>query len=216
MKTDRSFFAEPKNVDAATPAVVIAMHVWGVDADMRAAAQRFADNGYLAAVPDLYAGFDDVPDGDCETDYTLFMPFAKQLQPDQVDAALRAAHDRLRERSKGKIAVAGFCMGGRIALARTTQPYAALFSAAAIWYGQITIEAEAVVMPIVGSYASEDTGIPQAGVSEFQSKLRVPNDIVVYPDVKHAFADATRSVYDESAAEDSWRRTLDFLGQHLK
>lgn len=216
MSTGRTFYTEPKSADSKTPGIVICMHVWGVDADMRAVAQRFADNGFLCIVPDLYAPFENVPNGDGATDYTQFMPFAKQLQPEQVDAALGAAHARLREKSHGKVAVAGFCMGGRIALARTTQEYAPLFSAAAIWYGAITIEPDAVVMPVVGSYASEDTGIPEAGVMDFRSKLKVPNDIVVYPGVHHAFADATRSVYDKRAAEDSWRRTLDFLGKHLR
>ena len=35
-----AFIAVPQNATRATPCVVLAMHLWGVDADMRAAAQR--------------------------------------------------------------------------------------------------------------------------------------------------------------------------------
>ena len=50
-----AFFAAPQTEREETPAVVLAMHLWGVDASMRAAAERFARAGFVTLVPDLCA-----------------------------------------------------------------------------------------------------------------------------------------------------------------
>lgn len=211
----RTYVATPSDAGEATPTVVLAMHLSGVDASMRDAARRFAEAGFAVAIPDLYARFD-APDGDVETDYKAFFPFAQKLDVSTVDPDVRAAAQWLRAaHPRSKMAIAGFCMGGVMALHRTTREYADLFSAAAVWYGAIRIDPKSVAIPVVASYGSNDASIPIETVKAFRESLSVPNDVVVYPNAGHAFCDETRPSYEKNAADDSWQRSLAFLHDYL-
>lgn len=211
----RTFVASPANANESTPTVVLAMHLYGIDRCMRETAQRFADGGFSVAIPDLYARFD-APDGDVETGYKTFLPYAQKLDVATVDPDIRAAATWLkRAHPKSKTAIAGFCMGGVMALHRTTAHYADMFTAAAVWYGAIRVDPNDVAIPLVGSYGSNDQGIPIDDVVAFRQALKVPNDVAIYPNAGHAFCDVTRPAYEKNAADDSWQRSLAFLHDYL-
>ena len=211
-----TYEALPENRDPQTPCVVVAMHVWGVDEDMRACARRFADAGFAAAVPDLYEGMD-APGGDGETDYRRFVPFAQRLSFETVDPKIRAAAQSLRERfPRARVAIAGFCMGGIMALRRASG-YRGVFDAAAVWYGALNgVDPAEIDVPVVASFGAEDASIPVGEVERFAHGLRVPSDVKIYAGAGHAFCDSTRDSYEAGAAEDSWARTLAFLRTRLK
>ena len=211
----RSYFAAPRNAGDATPTVVLAMHLTGIDRSMRNVANRFAESGFGCIIPDLYARFD-APDGDLVEDYKLFLPYAAKLAKETVDPDIRAGAAWLRaQHPRTKIAIAGFCMGGIMALVRAIG-YSDIFNAAAVWYGAIRIDPKLVEIPVVGNYGAEDHGIPVDTVEAFRAALPVPNDIVIYPNAGHAFADDTRPAYEKNAADDSWRRSLAFLRRYLE
>lgn len=210
-----TYTAFPKNAGPATPSVVLAMHIWGVDENMRACARRFADAGFATVVPDIYEGMG-APNGDGETDHKRFLPFAQKLTFEVVDPAIRAGAQLLRERfPQTRTAIAGFCMGGVMAL-RRSYGYSDIFSAAAVWYGGLNaVDGSNVDIPIVASFGADDTGIPLEAVQTFEQALHVPHDVKVYPGAGHAFCDETRSSYEPRACEDSWTRALAFLRKHL-
>lgn len=210
----RAYFAAPRDLSPATPGIVLAMHLWGLDRGTREAARRFAAAGFATIAPDLYARVD-APDGDEVDDHRAFVPLARGLTLETVDPDIRAAAGWLRARlPAAKLAIAGFCMGGVIAMYRTVG-YTDLFSAAAVWYGlHPRIEAADVEIPLVASYGADDAGIPVASVERFRDALRVPHDVVIYPGAGHGFADQ-REAYHAQAAEDAWRRTVDFLRPRL-
>lgn len=209
------YTAVPDDAGPDIPSVVLAMHVWGVDENMRACARRFADAGFATVVPDLYEGMD-APDGDGETDYRKFVPFAQKLSFENVDPKIRAGAQWLRERfPQTKTVIAGFCMGGIMALKRA-HGYSDIFRAAAVWYGALNdVDAAAIDIPIVASFGAEDTGIPVDSVERFAAALRVPNDLKIYAGAGHAFCDQTRASYEPAAAQDSWGRALAFLREQL-
>jgi len=106
-------------------------------------------------------------------------------------------------------------MGGGIALRVAVGSNA--FDACAIWYGKVTVaEADALKIPMAGSYGARDTSIPADGVREFQARLRVPSDVKIYPEAGHAFFDDRRNSYVPSAAEDAWMRTTAWFATYLK
>lgn len=210
-----AYSASPRNVQPDTPGVVIVLHIWGVDESIREAVRAFAKAGFAAVAPDLFARLG-APDGDGENDYTKFLPFAQKLQPAQVDGDLRAAAQWLRSaHPKSKVGVTGFCMGGAIAL-RQAVDNANVFAADAVFYGKPNIDPAKVAVPLLGSYGEKDTGIPAESVRDFFSKLRVPNDVKIYPDAGHAFMDHARPSYVADAAADAWRRTIAFFTKYLK
>jgi carboxymethylenebutenolidase len=211
----RAYYAAPRDADAQTPSVVLAMHLTGVDAQQRDTARRFAVEGFATVVPDLYGRFS-APDGDVEGDHRAFLPFAKRLTFETVDPDLRAAAAWIHAKhSRARPAIAGFCMGGAMAV-RRAHGYADVFSGAAIWYGRVNdVDPATVDIPLVASFGSADHGIPLESVRAFASGLTVPNDVKIYDGAAHAFCDQRGDAYDEAAAEDSWRRSIAFLRSHL-
>jgi len=227
-----AYTATPKDATANTPGIVVVMHIWGVDTSIRDVVRRFAKQGYVAIAPDLFGRFG-APSGDNQTDYKPFQALAQKLDTKQVDGDIRAAAQWiLASHPNAKIGVTGFCMGGRIAL-RQTVDNGDIFSAAAIWYGAVRnvtggptgnegpVESalaytDQIHIPIEGNYGERDTGILAADVRAFQQRLRVPNDIKIYPEAGHGFFDDQRSSYVPSAASDAWSRTLAFFAKYLK
>ncbi|MBV9148872.1 MAG: dienelactone hydrolase family protein [Candidatus Eremiobacteraeota bacterium] len=227
-----AYAATPKDASASTPGVVVVLHIWGVDANIRDIVRRFAKAGYVAIAPDLF-GRMGAPSGDNASDSAVFRPFASKLDSKQVDGDIRAAAEWIRsQHPQAKIGVTGFCMGGKIAL-RQTIDNGDIFSAGSIWYGAVRgvtggpsdnsapIDAalayvDQIHIPIEGSYGERDTGILAADVREFQKRLRVPNDIKIYAEAGHGFFDDTRASYVPSAAADAWPRALAFFAKYLK
>ena len=106
------YAAVPSGGAAPYPAVVIAFHVGGLDEFDKVMADRLAEAGYVAVVPDLFHRY---------TEEQLNGPRLERLNylndPDII-ADMNAAVDFLVADShvdSDRIGVTGFCMGGRIA-----------------------------------------------------------------------------------------------------
>jgi carboxymethylenebutenolidase len=210
-----AFAAWPKSAGAATPSVVVIMHVWGVDTSIRDVVRRFAKAGFAAVAPDLYARFG-APSGDGITDSAIFRPYAQKLDSDQYVGDIEAAVHWLQSKFAGtKVGITGFCMGGHIVLV-TVVDTGTLFAAACPFYGYVEgVDPKTIHIPICGNYGARDESIPAANVRAFASALTVPNDIRVYDEAGHAFFDDTRPRYVASAAADAWRRTIAFFTKFL-
>jgi carboxymethylenebutenolidase len=120
-----------------------------------------------------------------------------------------------------KLAITGFCWGGRI-----TWLYAAYnqqVKAGAAWYGRLEGSATELMpkypmdvasqinAPILGLYGGADTGISQESVTRMVTALTAANKhskIIVYPEVGHAFNADYRPSYNEAAAKDAWAKLL--------
>jgi carboxymethylenebutenolidase len=209
------YAARPSHSAPGLPAIVVIMHVWGVDASIRDVVRRLAKAGIAAIAPDLYFRLNP-PSGDDRTDSDAFRPYAKQLVREQYDGDARSAARWLSAQfPKSKIGVLGFCLGGRIALEEAVDN-GDVFAAVIPFYGAVKdIDPAAVHIPVCGSYGARDTSIPAADVRTFQSQLHVPNDIKIYDGAGHAFFDDRRPAYVAAAASDAWQRTVAFIERYL-
>ncbi len=210
-----AYAAYPKNVRLNTPGVVIAMHIWGVDAAIRDTVRRYAKAGFSCIAPDLYSRMN-APSGDGSTNVDEFRPLAAQLERKQYGGDMRAAALHVLSKSpQGKLGVTGFCMGGHLALIEALDN-ADIFAAVAPFYGAVKdIDPAEIRIPVCGSYGEKDHSIPAEDVRTWRSHLRVANDIRIYPAAGHAFFDDTRSSYVASAADDAWKRTIAFFKDNL-
>lgn len=210
-----AYVVYPKGVGANTPGVVISMHIWGVDEQIRDTARRYAKAGFSCIAPDLYSRMN-APSGDGSTNVDEFRPFASQLQRKQYGGDMRAAGLQLLSKSpQCKIGVTGFCMGGHLALIQALDN-ADVFDAVAPFYGAVKdIDPSEIHIPVCGSYGEKDHSIPADDVRVWRGMLRVPNDVRIYPSAGHAFFDDTRSSYVASAADDAWKRTTQFFKDTL-
>jgi len=106
------------------PGVVVIHESWGLNADIRAHADRLAVSGYLALAPDLYGG---------KSWLRCIRGVFRQLHAGSGPAfdALDAARGWLAARPDctGRTGVIGFCLGGGFALLCAPR---AQFSAAAV------------------------------------------------------------------------------------
>jgi carboxymethylenebutenolidase len=193
---------------------------WGLNDQIKGVAERLAGAGYRALVPDLYRG-----------KVALEAKEAEHLMTnlnfgDAAGQDVRGAVQHLKASGSARTGVTGFCMGGALTLlAAVNVPEA---DACVIWYGFPPLEyvdASKIKAPLLGHYAIHDVPFPIAKVDELEQKLRAASVKFEFHryDAKHAFANETADEkkldmlkYDPQAAELGWRRTMEFLGRHLK
>ena len=214
----KGYLVEPSNKVNA-PGIVVIQEWWGLDDEVKAVADRFAEAGYRALVPDLYRG-----------KLALAANEAEHLMGDLNfgDAAgqdIRGAVQYLKATGSSKVAVTGFCMGGALTvLAACNVPE---LDGSIIWYGNPPLEyvnAENITKPILGHWALHDEFFPIAGVDQLEQKLKqagVNYEFHRY-DTKHAFANPksdTRGLaplkYNAEAAQLAWDRTIQFLQKYI-
>src|SRR4051812_26607479 len=103
------YLAEPATEGRETPGVIVIQEWWGLNAQIRGVADRLAQAGYLALVPDLFRG-----------QVTVEQKEAEHLmgELDFADAAsqdIRGAVLYLKTRVS-RLGCVGFCMGGALTL----------------------------------------------------------------------------------------------------
>jgi carboxymethylenebutenolidase len=203
------------------PAVVVVHEILGLTDDVRRQADRVAAAGYLALAPDLF-GWGATPRCLAATLLSTVRGHGRAL--DDVNAARR--YLAARDDCTGTVGILGFCLGGGIALLVSPDG----FAAAAPSYGDLPRDAEQrlrAACPVVGSYGGSDRMLPgrAARLERLLTDVGVPHDVKEYPGATHGFmyphtgkaAWTGRFLrYDADAAEDAWRRIIDFFDTHLR
>jgi carboxymethylenebutenolidase len=205
------------------PGVVVIHEIFGVNDDIRRIARRFADAGYLAAVPDLMSGGMHVA---CVLRAMQALRAGGGPQVDDLEALLDALAARP---DVARIGAVGFCMGGGFALLLGTR---ARVDAAGVFYGDTRPREElARVCPLTGGYGGLDRMFAAKGRALIATldELGKEHDVRMYDDAGHSymndaghpfFAWLARPLlhveYNAAAAEDSWRRMLAFFARHLR
>lgn len=210
----RAYLARP--ADAPRAGLIVIHEWWGLNENIREMSNRLAAAGYLALAVDLY-------DGEAAADPARARELmsAAMDDPERIDAQLEAAFHWLHdEGGVARVGTIGWCFGGALSL-RTAMMLPEELDAAVIYYGRVVTEPARLaplMMPILGIFGGQDRGIPVESVLEFEAILQTLGktaDIVIYDDADHAFANPSGTRYEPEAAEDAWRRTLEFLAEHL-
>ena len=208
-------------------AVVVIQEWWGLNDQIRGVADRLAQAGFTALVPDLYRGKSTV---EAEEAHHLMsgLDFADAASQDIRGAvqALAAHGGKGGGKGGGKVGVTGFCMGGALTvLALTMAPEAA---AGVVWYGNPPLEfvdAAKIKVPVMAHWAEQDAAFPIAGVDALEAKLQAAG--VAYTGHRylahHGFANETAqgpgriamTQYDAAWAQLAWDRSFAFFGHHL-
>lgn len=221
--------AKPAGVKNA-PVVLVISEIFGVHEYIADTARRLAKAGYYAMAPDLFFR---------QGDPSMYGEMAKLMAevvskvPDaQAMADLDAcvAHAQSEGADASRLAITGFCWGGRITwLYAAHQPK---LKTGVAWYGRLVGKATAtspkhpldlvgqMKAPVLGLYGGQDTGIPVKTVEDMKqalAKVSGPaskSEFVIYPDAPHAFHADYRPSYRADAAADGWKRMLAWFKQH--
>jgi carboxymethylenebutenolidase len=215
LDTVPGYFARPQG-HAPWPAIIVIQEWWGLDAQTKSIADRFAALGYLAFAPDLYHG-ELAQLGDGEKALSLVQKYAPGAAGDlrKIFDALHAHPD-----CTGKVGSVGFCFGGRMSLSLgIIRPVDAVCT----FYGggmqQIFDQMGTFKSPVLGLFGDKDVSIPLGTIEEFGKLLKnlgLEHEIIVYPNSGHAFfRDSDPTVYKPEAAQDAWERVTKFFRKHL-
>ncbi len=210
------YFVAPSDMFEPLPAVIMIHEWWGLNDNIRAMADRLAGEGYIVLAVDLYGG--KVAKNSAEA--RQFMLSVVE-DPEAANANIRSAYEFVSATAGApRVGSLGWCFGGGWSL-NTAQLFPDDLDATVIYYGQVTNDEDKlrpINSPILGLFAQKDTGIKVSSVKAFEEalkNLRKNHEVHVYPGVGHAFANPTGRNYNEAAATDAWRRTLEFLDLHL-
>lgn len=212
--TTPGYLAQPAD-EESYPGLVIIQEWWGLVPHIREVAERFAREGFIVLLPDLYHGKETE-----EPDEARKLAMALD-RDDAVAEIVDAIHylQSLDQVSSQKIGVVGWCMGGGLAL--STAAESADVGAVVAFYGRPLDEEDAarIEAPVLGLYAEKDQGIPVDSVRQFEDVLEehdIPHEIHVYPGAEHAFFNDTREAYNADYAMDAWERTLAWFDEYLE
>ncbi len=200
-------------------AVVVLQEIFGVNAHIRAVADRLAARGYLAVAPATFARVrPDVDlgygDEDMRTGREL-KAAVEALPAPGVLADIQAAIDHAAQASGRKVGVVGFCWGGLLAW-RAACLLEGLSAAVPYYGGGMTTAGEAARqprVPVLAHFGERDHFIPVDGVQAF-ARAHPEVQVHLYA-ADHGFNCDHRGSYDEAAAMAARDRTLAFLDQHL-
>jgi len=204
------------------PVVLVVQEIFGVHEHIKDLCRRLGKSGYLAVAPELYARQGDV--SRMKDIQEILSTVVAKVPDAQVMGDLDATVAWAAGTGEGdvrRLAVTGFCWGGRI-----TWLYAAhnpKVKAGAAWYGRLVGQtgeltpanpidlASALTVPVLGLYGGADQGIPLDTVEKMRAALatgRSGSEIVVYKEAPHGFNADYRPSYRKDAATEGWTRML--------
>ena len=209
------------------PVVLVISEIFGVHEYIADVARRLAQAGYMAIAPELFVRQGDPNEygeiAKLQAEIISKVPDAQVMGDLDACVAWAAANGG----NTDKLAMTGFCWGGRITwLYAAHQPK---LKAGVAWYGRLVGNATAqtpahplalvgkLKAPVLGLYGAADTGIPLDTVDKMKAELAQgpaaakASEFVVYPEAPHAFHADYRGSYRKGPAEDGWQRLLAWL-----
>jgi carboxymethylenebutenolidase len=216
------------------PGIVVIHEAFGLVEHIRDIARRFANIGYNALAPDLYARAGGPSDpNDINTVFPVMFGLPDRQAVQDLEAA--AAHLRSLPGATGKIGAIGFCSGGRHTLLFACSS-SKVDAAIDCWGGFIhraTPDAETTAArptpvldlvknlhcPLFGVFGEEDQNPPVALEAELKQRAAAAGKDVttkIYKNAGHAFLADYRPSYREAPAFELWSDITRYFATHLK
>ena len=212
------------------PVVLVVSEIFGVHEHIADVCRRLAKRGYYAIAAEFFERQGDVKTPTAIQDVIAVVARVPDVQVmGDLDACVAFA--AAEGASSTRLAVTGFCWGGRI-----TWLYAAhnpAVRAGVAWYGRLTSSFNPALQPknpielvgklqapVLGLYGGQDGGIPLTDIEKMKvvlsggSPAAQASEFMVYRDAQHAFNADYRPSYHKASAEDGWKRMLAWFAAH--
>ncbi len=209
------FLAMP-NKEGVYPAVVMIHEWWGLNDNIKEMARSLAAEGYVVLAADMF--------GKVAKDANEARELTTKVRnnPQNAIQNMKSAVQFLKNQDNvddNKIASMGWCFGGGMSMQLALNEKLA---ATVIYYGNLETDKEklkVITWPVLGIFGEKDTSIPVESARKFDKaldELGIENEIYIYPNVGHAFANPSGANYAPQETKDAWEKTLKFLEGHLK
>jgi len=211
----RAYVAKPQG-EGPFPTVIMIHEFFGLNESIVSKADLLAQEGYYVIAPDTFRG-----------STTSWIPRAiyqvSTTKPEAVNADLDSVYAWLASQpdvDAGRIAILGFCYGGRTSLAYSLHNNQ--LAATVVFYG--SPETDPAVLkslpgPVLGIFGGADQSIPVEEVTTFDAALTeagVPHEITVYDGQPHAFVHDAAGILAGGSQGEAWAQMLAFLEANLK
>jgi carboxymethylenebutenolidase len=213
--TARGYLVRPAQVSGPLPVVLVAHENRGLNPHIEDVTRRFALEGFIAFAPDALFPLGGYP-GDEDKARAEFAKLDQAKTRQDFIAAARMLQGI--DGGNGRLGAVGFCYGGAIANFLATQ--LPDLRAAAPFYGSPPelgdvpkIKAELLVVlaandeRINAAWPAYEAALQQAGV---RYALYQPAG------TQHGFNNDTTPRYDEAAAREAWKRTVELFKRTLR
>jgi carboxymethylenebutenolidase len=211
--TASGYLARPAESAGVHAGVVVIQEWWGLVPHIEDVVERVAALGYVALAPDLYHGKSTV---EAEEAHHLM----EGLDWGRAAQELAGAIAYLRGiAGVSRVGVVGFCMGGALTVIAAADPGV---DAYASFYGfppEGSVDRDRIDAPGLIFFGEHENAFSVPDAQAFAVEQRASGkqaEVVVYPGAGHAFFNDTRpEAYQQAAADDAWRRTVELFAQHL-
>lgn len=208
------------------PVVIVLMEAFGINDHIKSICHRIAEQGYLAAAPDLYhrEGRKIVlPYGD----RSLIMPYISKLKNEDIVRDVRETInflDDLPNADVKKISTLGFCVGGFSSVLCATQlgvqKMISFYGA-----GMVHPREGIALKPLLADmgkikskclffFGGKDASIPHDQIVEIEKKLtdsKVSFEVDIFENSDHGFFCDERKSYNQQDSSVAWAKTIAFL-----
>jgi carboxymethylenebutenolidase len=219
--------------DGPHPAVIFYMDAPGIREELRNMARRYARQGYCVLLPDLYyrlgmLRFDTHRRNDAMS--VVIRTVRQSIDDAKImddTAAMFSYLDGQSQVRPGPAGVVGYCMSGSFVVAAAIH-FPDRIAAAASFYGMNIVtdrpdsphlRLDKVKAELYLAFAEHDPVVPDASLPVLRSALENAGskfELERFLGTHHGFCFVEREVYDRSAAELAWRKTLDLLSRTLR
>jgi carboxymethylenebutenolidase len=216
----RAWVVYPERSDPA-PVVVVIHEIYALTDWIRAVADQFAAEGFIAIAPDLLTGKGPEGGGTESVDRQGAVALIRGLDPQEVTRRLKAAaaYATALPAATSSVGVVGYCWGGSTSFRMATEwPE---LGGAVVYYGGSppTETLEVVETPILGLYGGNDARV-NATIPDAQAALESLGksyEVNIYDGAGHGFLrqQSGQEGANMEATRAAWPRTIAFFKEHL-
>jgi carboxymethylenebutenolidase len=212
----RGYLVRPAAAAGKLPGVLVVHENRGLNPHIEDVARRFALQNFLAFAPDGLTSVGGYP-GDDDQGGALF----RMVDRDKMFEDFLASAQWLKAHADGtgKIGATGFCYGGGV-VNNLAVRMGADIAAVAPFYGAAPPldEVPKIQAAVLVHHGQNDAGLVRAWPA-YEAALQaagIKYEGYVYPDAGHGFHnDATPPRYNQAAAEQAWKRTVEWFNQYV-
>jgi len=199
------------------PSILVVHENRGLNPHIEDVARRLALENFMAFAPDGLTSVGGYP-GDDEKGGELFGKVDRAKMAEDLYTA--AVWLKSRPDSTGRLGVTGFCFGGGIANSLAVRMGSDLQAAVPFYGGAPPVaDVPKIKAAVLVHHGSEDKRLVDGwpAYDEAMKAASVTHEGHIYPGAVHGFNnDATPQRYNKAAADEAWKRTVDWFNKYVR